>query len=265
VLAILQQTGADLVDAAKTMVNCVFDCFMPEVQEEVVRVIKERDSKMAAAARRAGRSEKESDAKDPEDSKYVSMEPIKKIVSEADNQDPVQAKIQAEIEGSNLLDNQIAALTPVKGNSLFRQPSLDPFLARAMSTDVKGSKRGKSLIFRDVEDASARLFQFNLFCLQNKVILNKLVKNVLSASARDKESSVKDIITVSEYIKFMPNLLDFENKRMYFKKEIKKLRRGGYARDLRLSIRRKEIFMDAYSQLCHLTPNELKGKMTVDF
>lgn len=53
--------------------------------------------------------------------------------------------------------------------------------------------------------------------------------------------------TISEYIKFMPNLLDFENKRIYFKKELKKMKRTVNARPLVLMIRRKEIFMDAYS------------------
>lgn len=75
VLHIIQQTGADLVDSAKTMVNCVFDCFMPEMQEEVVQVCKEREAKMAATAskngKKGGRSEKENDAKDEEESKYV--------------------------------------------------------------------------------------------------------------------------------------------------------------------------------------------------
>lgn len=51
--------------------------------------------------RKAARPEKENDAKDAEESKYVSMEPIKKIVSEADNQDPVMEKIRDEIEGSS--------------------------------------------------------------------------------------------------------------------------------------------------------------------
>ena len=45
----------------------------------------------------------------------------------------------------------------------------------------------------------------------------------------------------------MPNLLDFENKRMYFKKEIKKLRKQANPRGLPLYIRRNNIFMDAYS------------------
>ena len=43
----------------------------------------------------------------------------------------------------------------------------------------------------------------------------------------------------------MPNLLDFENKRMLFKKEIKKLKRASYSRDITLYIRRNQIFTDA--------------------
>lgn len=114
-------------------------------------------------------------------------------------------------------------------------------------SEVKRSKQRRTLIFRDVDVASDRLCQFNLFCLQNQLILNKLVKNIFSAGGRDRESAQKDIGAVSEFIKYMPNLLDFENKRLYFKKEIKKLRRASYARDLTLYIRRKDIFMDAYS------------------
>lgn len=63
----------------------------------------------------------------------------------------------------------------------------------------------------------------------------------------------------------MPNLLDFDNKRAYFKKEIKKLRRSVSGRDLQLYIRRNQIFQDAYSQMSHLTGNELKSKMRVEF
>ena len=63
----------------------------------------------------------------------------------------------------------------------------------------------------------------------------------------------------------MQNLLNFDNKRALFKKEIKKMRRQYGAHGLRLNIRRNEIFMDAYSQMGHLTPAELKGKISVDF
>jgi E3 ubiquitin-protein ligase HUWE1 len=63
----------------------------------------------------------------------------------------------------------------------------------------------------------------------------------------------------------MPNLLDFENKRMYFKKEIKKLRRQANARGLPLCIRRNNIFMDAFSYFAPLKADDLKGKITVEF
>lgn len=77
--------------------------------------------------------------------------------------------------------------------------------------------------------------------------MNKLVKNIYGAAGREREGAQKDIGTVCEFIKHMPNLLDFENKRLHFKREIKKLRRASYARDLTLYIRRGDIFMDAFS------------------
>lgn len=125
----------------------------------------------------------------------------------------------------------------------------------------------KTTIFRDVEDPSDGLYTLNRFCLQNKALLNKLVKAVYVASAKDKEAASKDITTITEFIRFMPNLLDFENKRMYFKKEIKKLRRGGFARNLTLYVRRDRahIMDDAFSQLSHLSANELRGKMTIEY
>jgi len=44
------------------------------------------------------------------------MEPIKKIESEKDNQDPLQAKIRSEIEGQNsLVEDQLELMTPTKG------------------------------------------------------------------------------------------------------------------------------------------------------
>ena len=105
----------------------------------------------------------------------------------------------------------------------------------------------KTTIFRDVEEPSEGLYTLNRFCLQNKALLNKLVKAVYVAGAKDKEAASKDITTITEFIRFMPNLLDFENKRMYFKKEIKKLRKQANARGLPLYIRRNNIFMDAFS------------------
>ena len=47
------------------------------------------------------------------------------------------------------------------------------------------SKRRNNLVFRDLENASPRLSQFNIFCLQNKNLLNKLVKVIYSAGSKD--------------------------------------------------------------------------------
>lgn len=47
--------------------------------------------------------------------------------------------------------------------------------------------------------------------------------------------------------KYMPNLLDFENKRNYFKKELARLKRNQYRDMIQLFIRRDNIFMDAYA------------------
>lgn len=92
-----------------------------------------------------------------------------------------------------------------------------------------GTRAAKSFVFRDVASPSDRLFDFNNFCLVNKAILNKIVKNIYNASGNSAQEQLenhqRELSTVSDYIKYMPNLLDFDNKRMYFKKEIKKLRR----------------------------------------
>jgi len=50
-------------------------------------------------------------------------------------------------------------------------------------------------------------------------------------------------------IKHMPNILDFDNKRANFKKELTKLKRNGYGGQIQLFIRRDDIFRDTYTQL----------------
>lgn len=119
-------------------------------------------------------------------------------------------------------------------------------LVLAAQSSVAGSKAGKSLVFRDIEQASDRLTMFNSFCMQHKVLLNKLVKHIFSSKEKD---ASKDSGTVAEYIRYMPNLLDFENKRVYFKKELKRLRKASHARDMTLYIRRDQLFTDSYQQL----------------
>jgi hypothetical protein len=65
-LATLQQNNLEMLEITKNVVNCVFDCFMPEMQEEVVKGAKERLRERKAT-------------REGQDSKYVSMEPIAKV------------------------------------------------------------------------------------------------------------------------------------------------------------------------------------------
>jgi len=63
----------------------------------------------------------------------------------------------------------------------------------------------------------------------------------------------------------MPNLLDFENKKWYFKAELKKIRRQAHYDTVNLNIRKREIFRNAFEQLAHRRPDELKGRLRVKF
>mmetsp|Transcript_4327 Transcript_4327/g.7309 ORF Transcript_4327/g.7309 Transcript_4327/m.7309 type:complete len:410 (-) Transcript_4327:52-1281(-) len=83
--------------------------------------------------------------------------------------------------------------------------------------------------------------------------------------SKNKSMSQIDTSTMKEYIRFLPHALDFENKRTLFKREIKKLRRQSNLRSITLYVRRGEIFMDAYSQLCHLSPEEMKAPIRTEF
>jgi hypothetical protein len=85
---------------------------MPEMHDEVFKLQKQKEKR---------------DEKDEEDSKYVSMEPIPKMLSEDD-----AARQDA------IMEPETSSLVPVIANSV--------------------AKRSKKFIFRDVQDASKRLF-----------------------------------------------------------------------------------------------------------
>ena len=65
VLIIVQQSGSDQIEHVKALINLVFDCFMPEMHDEVVKA-----------------QAQNTESQENEDSKYVSMEPIPKMLTE---------------------------------------------------------------------------------------------------------------------------------------------------------------------------------------
>ena len=75
-MAIIQATNIELIDSAKSIVNSVFDCFMTEMYDEVVKGIEERERKLAAAStkkdgKRVAQAAEASEGQDGEESRYV--------------------------------------------------------------------------------------------------------------------------------------------------------------------------------------------------
>lgn len=68
-----------------------------------------------------------------------------------------------------------------------------------------------------------------------------------------------------ELIKYMPTVLDFDNKRSYFKKELKKLKRQVASPEFSLKVRRRDVFHDAFNQFSGLNKTDLMGSMKVTF
>lgn len=79
------------------------------------------------------------------------------------------------------------------------------------------------------------------------------------------EALQKDLEIVSDYVKYMPALLDFDNKRIFLRKELKRLKRHVQAPGISLKVRREEIFHDAFQQMQHLHGEDLRADMEVTY
>ncbi|TNV74568.1 hypothetical protein FGO68_gene5813 [Halteria grandinella] len=119
---------------------------------------------------------------------------------------------------------------------------------------VKATKE-KFTLFKDCNYTSLRVEELSNFCMVNKRIINKMIKSRSHMFANELEG----------LIKHMPNILDFDNKRAHFKKELTKLKRNGYGGQIQLFIRRDDIFRDTYGQLKDKQADELKGRLHISF
>lgn len=96
---------------------------------------------------------------------------------------------------------------------------------------------------------------FYLFTEKNGKVINLLI--------RQNPNLLTD--TFNSLVKRFPFLLDFENKRIYFKSALRDLRRGGSHDNIKLNVRRHEVFMDSFHQLKVRSPAEMHGKLRVNF
>lgn len=109
-------------------------------------------------------------------------------------------------------------------------------------------------LFKNVTTLSERMVVFSTFCLNNKKIINKIFKdNKLN------DSNLK----LNDVIRYMPNLLDFANKKAYFYSKIEKMRvRGGR---IRLEISRDNILQNAFHELYHKSAREIRGRLHISY
>lgn len=119
---------------------------------------------------------------------------------------------------------------------------------------MKGSKERFNL-FRNIYYVTDRVQEISKFCQVNKRIINKIIKN----------NPQHFVNQFEDLIRYMPNLLDFENKRVFFKKELMKLKRNQQNGQIDLFIRRDNIFMDTFAQLNIRDAAELKGRLHISF
>lgn len=97
------------------------------------------------------------------------------------------------------------------------------------------------------------------FAAANKVLLNALVRN--NPGLLDK--GLRGLVQVPRCRVF----LDFDVKRQWFKTQVRRLRQHASRRhgSLRLHIRRKHVFEDAYHQLRLRNADEMRGRLHITF
>jgi len=97
--------------------------------------------------------------------------------------------------------------------------------------------------------------RFVLFSMRYRNLLNDLVR----------QNPALLLGTFKILLKY-PRALDFDNKRVYFRNQLQKLKDNrGYYGGCRLKIRRNKVFEDSFNQMRSRTPEELRGRLTIQF
>ena len=96
---------------------------------------------------------------------------------------------------------------------------------------------------------------FRLFTEKNCKVINLLI--------RQNPNLLHD--TFNSLVLKFSTLLDFENKRTYFKTELREKRADHGHDNIKLHVRRPEVFMDSFHQLKVRSPEEMQGKLRVQF
>ena len=127
--------------------------------------------------------------------------------------------------------------------------------ASNLNMQMKEIKVAKEEDMKELSNKYRMAFVFYKFTEKNHSAFNSLIRQLPYHSF---------LIMVKPFIDRFPNLLDFENKRTYFRQEQRQIKRNAIA-SVRVHVARNTIFQDSYTQLASIPIEELKGRLRVSF
>ena len=109
------------------------------------------------------------------------------------------------------------------------------------------------------KDPASAATSFFSFCEENRAFVNAAIKRtpelLLGGAFRP----------TLAYLLQSPSLLEFENKRVYFRAKMKDLIEQKHMPSLRLLVRREYVFEDSFQYLRKKGPEEMRGKLNIQF
>ena len=139
-----------------------------------------------------------------------------------------------------------SALIAITGNVSELASTTNPILSKLLPVI-------ETFFIANSADSSSALFQN--FCESNRKVLNLLVKQ---------DPALLDE-TFNSLVSKHSFLLDFDNKKNYFRMRLKKVRPERNMESIRLRIKRDDVFMESYHQLRGRSTAEMYGRLRVQF
>ncbi|EGR34689.1 ubiquitin hect domain family protein, partial [Ichthyophthirius multifiliis] len=110
----------------------------------------------------------------------------------------------------------------------------------------------------------------NFICEQCKVVINMMIRQNLKLKRQNNQKKINKILQKDPFeivFKQAPHIIDFENKKNYFKLEIINLRNqnNAHIKRKKIKVKRSQIFEDSFQQIHNLKSEELKHKFVIEF
>lgn len=151
-------------------------------------------------------------------------------------------QIKIEMQDANEIQSEIEA---EKGNKSKEKMDLMDAIDEHLKNKIKDQKVRED----------QRLKTFIKFCLMHK----KLINNFIRANQQIVNESLRNVIMK------VPQILDFDNKRLMFRSQIKKMQKKYRLKYIDIQVRRDKVFDDSFEQLRSVPVDRWRGKLSVEF